>query len=198
MRNSLCRYVATLVRGRTLVTRASPLSRTPNSAPQASSGYADSATATLAAGATDTLTFTDWAAGTAGTYAVKCTTELAGDEDSANDLVEDSVIVRPSAGISEGRSLPLAFSLDQVLPNPTGGRASIRYGLPRPAVVNLSVYSTAGTLVNTITNGTQSPGWYTVTWDGRDSRNRKVGAGIYLLRLEAGPFTSTRKLVVQR
>jgi hypothetical protein len=161
-------------------------------------GYTDTMTVTIAAGKTDTFTFAGWTADPAGTYAVRCTTELTGDTDTTNDLVADSVIVRPSAGISEGRSLPIAFSLDQVLPNPTNGRTSVRYGLPRPAAVNLSVYSAAGMLVRTITTGTQNPGWYTAAWDGRDLRGRKVGAGIYLLRLEAGTFTSTRKLVVQR
>jgi hypothetical protein len=35
-------------------------------------------------------------------------------------------------------------------------------------------------------------------WDGNDLRGRKVSTGVYLVRLEAGEFTSTRKLVVQR
>lgn len=161
-------------------------------------GYSDTMTATLGAGVSDTLTFAEWTADPAGTYAVTCTTELASDENPANNLTEDSVIVRPAAGISEGRSLPAVFSLDQVMPNPTGGRTSIRYGLPKQAAVRLSVYSAAGTLVRMVAAGSQNPGWYTTAWDGDDQRGRKVGTGVYLVRLEAGAFTSTRKLVVQR
>jgi len=160
--------------------------------------YTDTVTATIAAGTADTLTFAAWTANPSGAYAVRCTTELAGDDDPTNDIAADSVVVRPSAGISEGRGLPLMFSLDQVVPNPTGGRTSIRYGLPGPAAVKLSAYSAAGTLVRTIAVGTQNPGWHMAVWDGRDSRGHKVGAGVYLLRLEAGAFTSTRKLVVER
>jgi hypothetical protein len=44
----------------------------------------------------------------------------------------------------------------------------------------------------------QNPGWYETAWDGTDTRGRKVGTGVYLIRLEASAFTSTRKLVVQR
>ncbi len=161
-------------------------------------GYTDTMTITLGAGITDTLTFADWTANPAGTYAIRCTTELAGDEDPANDLVEGSISVQPPAGIEEGRDLPSVFSLDKVLPNPTGGRTSVRYGLPRPTAVNLSVYSATGALVSRLAIGTQSLGWHTVTWDGTDSRGRKVGTGVYLVRLDAGAFTSTRKLVVQR
>ena len=161
-------------------------------------GYTDTMTITLGAGAFDTLTFAEWAARPAGTYAIKCTTELAADDDPANDLLEDSVLVRPSAGIEEGRNLPLLFSLDRVLPNPTGGRTNVRYGLPKPTNVNLSVYSAAGALVRTIAAGARNPGWYAVAWDGNDLRGRKVSTGVYLVRFEAGAFTSTRKLVVQR
>ena len=161
-------------------------------------GYTDTKTTNLAAGAADTLIFANWVANPAGAYAVRCTTELTGDDNPANDLAKDSVVVHPSGGIEEGRGLPSAFSLDQVLPNPSSGRTSVRYGLPRLTTVNLSVYSTAGTLVRKIAAGVQNPGWYTTAWDGNDLRGRKVGTGVYLFRLEAGAFTSTRKLVIHR
>jgi hypothetical protein len=161
-------------------------------------GYTDTMTITLGAGLTDTLTFMNWAANPAGTYAVKCTTELAGDEDLANDLITDSVLVRPSAGIEEGSSLPAVFSLDRILPNPTGGRASIHFAVPRPSHVSLNVYSSTGALVATLCNSSLLPAHYSLAWDGTDQRGRKVGTGVYLVRFEAGAFTSTRKLVVQR
>ncbi|MBM3332449.1 T9SS type A sorting domain-containing protein [candidate division WOR-3 bacterium] len=160
-------------------------------------GYTDTIAYTLDAGLTDTLTFAAWTANPAGTFATRCSTELAGDENPANDAAADTFVVYPLAGISEGRSLPAAFNLDKVLPNPSSGRTSIRYGLPRPAAVKLSVYSAAGTLVRTLAAGNQNPGWYAAAWDGSDLRGRKVGTGVYLVRLEAGAFTSTRKLVVQ-
>ena len=159
--------------------------------------YTDTVTITLDASAEDTLTFTGWVADSVGTFAVKCTTELGGDGNPSNDVTTDSVLVSPFTGIEEGNNLPVGFSLDQILPNPTGGRTSMRYGLPSPAAVNLSVYSAAGTLVRTIAVGTQSPGWYTTAWDGNDQRGRKVGTGVYLVRFEAGAYTSARKLVVQ-
>jgi hypothetical protein len=161
-------------------------------------GYTDTMTVTLAAGHTDTLTFDNWQANPTGTYAVKCSTQLAGDANPANNKATDSVVVLPFTGIEEGKGLPVVTSLDRVLPNPTSGRTGIRYGLPRPATVNLSVYSAAGTLVRTIAAGTQNPGWYNATWDGSDSRGREVGTGVYLVRFEAGAYKSTRKLVVQR
>jgi hypothetical protein len=160
--------------------------------------YTDTITVTLGAGLVDTLTFADWTANPAGTYVVRCTTELAGDEEPANDLIEDSVVVRPSTGIEEGRALPLAFGLDQILPNPTGGRAGIHFAVPRSSHISLNVYSATGALVTTICNSSLPPGHYSSAWDGTDLRGRRVGTGVYLVRFEAGAFVSTRKLVVQR
>jgi hypothetical protein len=161
-------------------------------------GYTDTVTITLGAGAEDTLTFTDWVADSIGTFAVKCTTELAGDGNPTNDVAADSVVVTPFTGIEEGKSLPAGFSLDQVLPNPTGGRSRIHFAVPRSSHVSLNVYSSAGALVTTLCNSSLLPAHYARDWDGTDLRGRKVGTGVYLVRFEAGAFTSTRKLVVQR
>jgi hypothetical protein len=91
----------------------------------------------------------------------------------------------------------LAFSLDQILPNPTGGRSSIHFAVPRSIHVSLNVYSSTGTLVATLRNSPLLPAHYSVAWDGVDLSGRKVGTGVYLVRLEAGTFSATRKLVVQ-
>jgi len=37
-----------------------------------------------------------------------------------------------------------------------------------------------------------------VTWNGRNDRGVRVGAGVYLYRMEAGSFTATKKMVVVR
>jgi hypothetical protein len=160
--------------------------------------YTDTTTVTIVAGVTDTLTFADWVADSVGTFLVRCTTELAGDEDPANDLAEDSVVVVAFTGIEEGKSLPVAFDLEQVLPNPSSGRTSVHFAVPRPGLVSLNLYAPDGALVATLCNSSLLPGRYFLAWDGTDLRGRRVGAGVYLVRLEAGSFASTRKLVVRR
>lgn len=162
------------------------------------SDYADTVSLTLAGGATDTVDFADWHALHLGTFAVTCSTMLSGDANAGNDAVHDSVVVIPFTGVHEHSNMPAAFSLEDLLPNPTGGRVAIRYGLPRPTAVRLSVYSTAGTLVRALRSGVQDAGCYRVSWDGRDEQGREARAGVYLMRLEAGSSVATRKLVVQR
>ena len=161
-------------------------------------GYTDTMTVTLGAGLAVTLTFNDWTANPVGTYAVKCTTELAGDENPANDLTEDEVVVYPFTGIEEGSSLPKAYSLDRILPNPTSGAATIRFAVPRASHVNLSVYSSSGALISTLRNGTLAPGTYSVTCKLQTGNWKLAPAGVYLVRLDAGAYSATRKLIVQR
>jgi len=162
------------------------------------SDYSDTVTITLPAGASDTLTFTAWTAGPAGTYAVRCSTGLPGDDNTANNLLEDSVTVYPLTGIVEGKGLPVAFALEQVLPNPASGRISTRFALPRPGHVRLSLYSSTGSLVKLLHSGALPAGHHTINGKLQTANWQLLPAGIYLVRLETGSFSATRKLVVQR
>jgi hypothetical protein len=160
-------------------------------------GYQDTVSLTLAAGLMDTVQFKDWNAESLGTFSVTCSTELAGDIDPANDAVHDSVAVVPFVAVAEQPGLPRVFSLENVTPNPFTGSTVVRFGIARPGQTNVSIYSAVGTLVRTLCNSVRAPAYYSLVWDGRDEMGRAVGAGVYLMRMEAGDFTATRKLVVQ-
>ena len=80
----------------------------------------------------------------------------------------------------------------------TSGRVAVRYRLPNSTEVRLSVYSSAGVPERILQRGVQDTGPHQVSWDGRDEQGRRVAAGVYLLRLEAGRLGATRKLVVHR
>ena len=41
-------------------------------------------------------------------------------------------------------------------------------------------------------------GEYTVRWDGRDDRGRKLATGVYLYRLRAEKYVETQKLLLLR
>jgi hypothetical protein len=161
-------------------------------------GYRDSAQLTLAAGSVDTVSFADWDAWQLGTFAVTCSTALAGDTNPGNDAARESVVVHLPSGIEEGKGLPRVFSLDRAVPSPFGGRTTIRYAVPCVTPVRLSVYSAAGALVRTLERGVLKPGFYAAAWDGRDGSGRHVASGIYLYRLEAGRYAATGKVLLSR
>lgn len=158
-------------------------------------GYVDTVDVTLAAGAADTVVFTDWTAPQVGVFTARCSTMLAGDANPANDAVEDTFEVIPPTGIAEGGSLPRRFELAPGEPTPFRRQTQVRYGLPRPAGVELAVYSVTGELVRTLASGPQAAGWYRAAWNGRDEAGREVSRGIYYCRLTSDAGSGVTKLV---
>jgi len=68
----------------------------------------------------------------------------------------------------------------------------------REAPVRLTVYDIRGRLIKSLIAESQSSGLYTIEWHGDDSFGLPVPAGIYLYRLDAGPWSATRKTVLVR
>jgi len=160
--------------------------------------YEDDADVFLEVGEEDTVEFVDWDALELGAFAVRCTTELDGDEQPGNDLMLDSVCVTAPVGIETETKLPRAFALERAVPSPFGRNTTIRYAIPRQTAATLSVYSATGALVRTLADGARQPGYYSAVWNGRDDSGRLVPSGIYLYRLEAGSYSATGKVLLSR
>ncbi|MDP2807905.1 MAG: carboxypeptidase regulatory-like domain-containing protein, partial [bacterium] len=90
------------------------------------------------------------------------------------------------------------FKLSPAYPNPVKNQTTIRYQLPAKSKIDLSVYNVLGQKVRILAQGSQNPGWHSVTWNGRDNGGRKVASGIYIYRLTTGSGTAVKKLVVIR
>lgn len=93
---------------------------------------------------------------------------------------------------------PELYALAQNFPNPFNAETVIRYSVPNDEQVVLEVRNTLGQRVRTLVNGSQKAGSYIVRWDGRDDRGNILGSGIYLYRLKAGPFSSTKRMALLR
>jgi hypothetical protein len=103
-------------------------------------------------------------------------------------------------GISEkfdqGKEPPLVFAFNPITPNPAWGCAQISYSIAKSSEVNLQVYDCSGRLVKRLVDDIQEPGRYNLKWLGTDDKGRKVGAGIYFVKLDAGDFRAVKKIVV--
>jgi hypothetical protein len=106
------------------------------------------------------------------------------------------------SGIVDGREpvgeLPRGFALHQNYPNPFNPRTTITYEVPGESEVEVSlvIYDLRGRRVRTLVDDRLSPGTHSVVWDGRASFGSPVPSGVYLYRLKAGSFTSTRKMTL--
>jgi len=81
-------------------------------------------------------------------------------------------------------------------PNPFNPETEIRFMVPAPGAVRLSVYDAAGRLVRTLLDGDVAAGEGRVGWDGRDGTGLRVGSGIYFARLEAGGRAAIVKMLL--
>ncbi len=95
-------------------------------------------------------------------------------------------------------SLPDHFSLSQNYPNPINSVTQIKYALPEGYQVSLKVYNILGQLVRTLVDEGKPTGYYSIAWDGRTDSGEEVASGVYIYRIRAGGYTSSKKLVVLR
>jgi hypothetical protein len=117
-------------------------------------------------------------------------TDFAGNEGGASN-VENTY-----AGIADTEGLPTVFALRQNHPNPFEVKTSIRFDLPEPGLVRLTVYDVSGRLISTLTDQRWAAGRHSVVWSGDDDQGSPVGPGIYFIRMEAGDFSDTKKMMV--
>jgi len=105
-----------------------------------------------------------------------------------------------STGISLGSppEIPLKYELGIATPNPSKSILRFSYSLPVESWVTLHIYNLTGQLVRPMVSGKVKAGYRYVSWDGRDGNGKRVPAGLYFYRLQAGPFTATRKMLLLR
>ncbi len=102
------------------------------------------------------------------------------------ELVADS-----DAVVSSSERMPIAFSLNQNDPNPFNSSTTISYSLPKPGIVELKLYDLLGREVTTLVNRKQSAGSYRVNFD-----RKNLSSGTYFIRMQAGDFVKTQKMVL--
>jgi flagellar hook assembly protein FlgD len=83
-------------------------------------------------------------------------------------------------------------------PNPFAGQVTIRYTLATDAQASLQVYDRLGRLVRSWAVGRQPSAVGAVAWNGTDDRGRSLANGVYFVRLTAGSYRATEKVVIQK
>jgi hypothetical protein len=92
--------------------------------------------------------------------------------------------------------IPLQFALNQNYPNPFNPVTTLRYDLPKDALVNITIYDLMGRIVNNLVSSQQTAGYKTIQWNATNDAGSPVSAGIYLYMIQAGDFVQTRKMVL--
>jgi len=89
--------------------------------------------------------------------------------------------------------LPRSYTLAQNYPNPFNPATTIRYGLPRSSMVNLTIFNALGQQVRQLVSEEQAAGFHEVRFDGSG-----LSSGVYFYRIRAGSFVATKKFLLLR
>ncbi|HEX7571563.1 MAG TPA: T9SS type A sorting domain-containing protein, partial [Bacteroidota bacterium] len=90
-----------------------------------------------------------------------------------------------------GGALPVKYALEQNYPNPFNPSTVIGFRMPAAGIVSLKVYNILGQEVNTLMDGMQPAGNYSVRFEGAG-----LSTGVYFYRLQAGSFVQVRKMML--
>jgi hypothetical protein len=83
-------------------------------------------------------------------------------------------------------------------PNPFSDHVKSAFVLEQPAATKATVYNIRGQKVRNLLDSYRAKGSHELTWDGCDDKGTKLAAGIYLLRLETGGRSYSRRMVLMK
>ncbi|MFP4527496.1 MAG: choice-of-anchor D domain-containing protein [Candidatus Kapaibacterium sp.] len=85
------------------------------------------------------------------------------------------------------------YALYDPAPNPAGETVNIKYGVGFEAMTTVGLYNSMGQLVRTIVSERLKPGLYEQTIP-----TAELGSGVYLLKMESGPYMKTQRIVISK
>jgi polyhydroxybutyrate depolymerase len=117
---------------------------------------------------------------------------------SATDEIWDFFLLQSRSGMTkvkegDGHTVPKLFTLDQNYPNPFNPQTTFRYVVHESIHVTLRIFNLAGQEIDTLVDGLRSAGEYEISW-----HPKGLPSGMYFFRIEAGEYTETKKLIINR
>jgi hypothetical protein len=99
----------------------------------------------------------------------------------------------PISGVPDTKlsALPQSFELSPAYPNPFNPITVIPYAVPISSSVKLTVYNLLGQQVTTLVDQSKDARYHRVHWDAN-----QVASGIYIVRMQAGSFQASQKVVL--
>ena len=92
--------------------------------------------------------------------------------------------------------VPEKLSVDGNYPNPFNPTTTIRYGIPEPSDVRITVVNILGQEIVELKNGWQDIGRYEVVWNGQSSNGRPMSSGVYFVMLSNGKTLEAHKIML--
>ena len=81
--------------------------------------------------------------------------------------------------------------MHKAYPNPFNPTTKISFTLPVQRDVTISIYNLQGSEVTSLVNGNIEAGYHSVQWNARN-----YSSGVYFIKIFAGDYQNTQKLVL--
>ncbi len=111
--------------------------------------------------------------------------------------IDNLFIQQATTLVAAEPSLPTHFRLVQNYPNPFNPSTTIKYALPKPAEVRLTIFNAFGQKIRMLVdNERKEPGTHAVEWDGRNDADVPVATGLYFYKLQTKDYVRTLKMLL--
>ncbi len=98
--------------------------------------------------------------------------------------------------VEEAHTTPPTEQTFRITSNPVRNKVHLEYSLENPAYVTINVYTIAGEIIATPLQQQQQVGNHNIVWDGLDHKGKKVGCGIYFIKMRSGYCSITKKIIL--
>lgn len=100
----------------------------------------------------------------------------------------------PTTGVGNfGETNPTSFSLEQNYPNPFNPSTTFAFNMSKSDFVTISVFDILGRQVASLVNNVTAAGTHKVMWNAAG-----MSSGVYFYKMQAGSFTSMKKMILIR
>jgi flagellar hook assembly protein FlgD len=86
--------------------------------------------------------------------------------------------------------------VSQNYPNPFNPSTNIDIHIDLESKLNVSIFDAKGRLVNTLMNKNQTPGFFSLSWAGKDKNGKDVPTGVYFIQVKSGHNMDTQKVAL--
>ena len=94
--------------------------------------------------------------------------------------------------------LPLVTELNGNYPNPFNPDTRIKFSVHEAGNVRIDIFNSKGQKIRTLVNEYLSANFYNMVWDGKDTNGYNVSSGVYFYKMDAGKYTSTKKMILMK
>ena len=98
----------------------------------------------------------------------------------------------------DNENIPTDYTLSQNYPNPFNPSTTINFTVHEAGILDISVFSISGKWITKLVSQYQTPGQYSVVWNGKDHLGNRVSSGLYFYRSVLNEKIKARKMILSK